>query len=52
MKKIKKFTLIAILLLLVITGASSIVITRENEYSLIWQFGKIDYVVFTPGLSF
>lgn len=52
MKKIKKFTLIAILLLLVITGASSIVITRENEYSLIWQFGKIDYVVSTPGISF
>ena len=52
MKKIKKFTLIAILLLLVITGASSIVITKENEYSLIWQFGKIDYVVSTPGISF
>ena len=51
MKKIKKFTLIAILLLLVITGASSIVITKENEYSLIWQFGKIDYVVSTPGIS-
>ena len=33
-------------------GASSIVITQENEYSLIRQFGKIDHVVSEAGISF
>lgn len=33
-------------------GASSIVITKENEYSLIRQFGKIDHVISEAGLSF
>lgn len=35
-----------------IIGSSSIVITNENEYSLIRQFGKIDHVVDTAGISF
>ncbi|MGN0402592.1 MAG: protease modulator HflC [Acetatifactor sp.] len=52
MKKLRKFAFIVIILAVVITGASSIVITRENEYSLIWQFGKIDHVISTPGISF
>ncbi|MBH1941468.1 protease modulator HflC [Mobilitalea sibirica] len=45
-----------IVLLLVIAGvivlSSSIVITKENEYTLIKQFGKIDRVIDSAGLSF
>lgn len=35
-----------------ITFASSIVITNENEYKLIRQFGKVQSVITEPGLSF
>lgn len=52
MKVFKKASLIAVLFLLLITGASSIVITKENEYSLIRQFGKIDRVISEAGISF
>lgn len=52
MKSFKKIALIAVLFLLLITGASSIVITQENEYSLVRQFGKIDHVVSEAGISF
>ncbi|MBE5883915.1 MAG: protease modulator HflC [Lachnospiraceae bacterium] len=52
MKTIKKVILIAVLFVALIIGASSIVITNENEYSLIRQFGKVDHVVDTAGISF
>lgn len=52
MKLIKKVVLIMILSAVLIVGASSLVITNENEYSLIRQFGKIDHVVGTAGVSF
>ncbi len=52
MKIAKRVVLIVVLFLLLITGASSIVITQENEYSLIRQFGKIDHVVSQAGISF
>lgn len=52
MKSLKKIVLIVILFLLLITGTSSIVITQENEYSLVRQFGKIDHVVSEAGISF
>ena len=52
MKTAKKVLLIVALFVLLIVGASSIVITRENEYSLIRQFGKIDHVVSEAGISF
>ncbi len=52
MKIAKRVLLIAVLFVLLIAGASSIVITRENEYSLIRQFGKIDHVVSEAGISF
>ena len=45
MKIAKKVLLIVALFVLLIVGASSIVITRENEYSLIRQFGKIDHEI-------
>ena len=52
MKTVKKIMLITVLFLLLITGASSIVITNENEYSLVRQFGKIDHVISSAGISF
>ncbi len=52
MKVVKKVILIVILFAALIIGASSIVVTNENEYSLIRQFGKINHVVDTAGVSF
>ena len=52
MKSFKKIVLVIAVFVLLILGASSIVITQENEYSLIRQFGKIDHVVSEAGLSF
>lgn len=48
----KKIAIIIVLAVLLIVGSSSIVITQENEYSLIRQFGKIDHVVSDAGVSF
>ena len=52
MKIAKRVLLIVVLFVLLVAGTSSIVITRENEYSLVRQFGKIDHVVGTAGISF
>ena len=52
MKTIKKIVLIAVLFVALMIGASSIVVTNENEYSLIRQFGKVDHIVDTAGVSF
>lgn len=52
MKTVKRILIIVALFIIVIVGASSIVITRENEYSLIRQFGRIDYVISEAGISF
>ena len=52
MKTVKRFLIIVVLFIVVIVGASSIVITRENEYSLVRQFGRIDYVISEAGISF
>lgn len=52
MKTVKKIVLLVVVFAVVIIGASSIVITKENEYSLIRQFGKIDHVVSEAGISF
>ena len=52
MKTVKRILVIVVLFIIVIVGASSIVITRENEYSLIRQFGRIDYVISEAGISF
>ncbi len=38
--------------LLVIGLGSSVVVTQENEYTLIRQFGKVDRIIDEPGLSF
>ena len=52
MKIAKRILLIAVLMVLLAAGASSIVVTGENEYSLVRQFGKIDHVVSQAGISF
>lgn len=52
MKSIRKAVLIIVLFAAVIIGASSIVITNENEYKLVRQFGEISYVVDEAGISF
>lgn len=52
MKKAKRIALVIVLLALVIIGANSIVITNEDEYSLIRRFGKVDYVISEAGISF
>ena len=51
MKIAKRVLLIAVLFVLLVAGAGSIVITGENEYSLVRQFGKIDHVVAEAGIS-
>ena len=52
MKTIKKTIVGVLLLAVLIIGASSIVITYENQYSLVRQFGKIDHIVDEAGISF
>ncbi len=52
MKAIKKVILIAVLFVVLIIGASGIVITHENEYKLVRQFGEISYVIDEAGISF
>ena len=52
MKKLAKVLLVIILIALVICGSSCIVITNENQYSLVREFGKIDHVVGNAGISF
>lgn len=53
MKKVfgKAFTVI-VLVAAVFIGLSSLVITKENEYKVIRQFGKIDHVQTEAGVSF
>lgn len=52
MKTLKNILLVIVLFVLLIVGSSSIVVTYENEYSLIRQFGKVDHVVSEAGISF
>ena len=44
--------MIIVVIALLVLGTSSIVVTNENEYSLIRQFGKVDHVVSDAGVSF
>ncbi len=52
MKTIKRAFLVILLFAALIIGSSSIVVTYENEYSLIRQFGKVNHVVSEAGISF
>lgn len=51
-KTIRNIVLIVVLFVAVIVGSSSIVVTNENQYSLVRQFGRIDHVVSEAGISF
>lgn len=35
-----------------IVGGSSLVVTQQNEYKLVRQFGKVNRIINTPGISF
>lgn len=52
MKTIRNAAIIIVVLALLFVGANSLVITNENQYSLIRQFGKVDHVVDHSGVSF
>ncbi len=52
MKTTAKILSVILICAALVAGASSIVITQENEYSLVRQFGKIDHVVSEAGISF
>lgn len=51
-KKVLHWFVGIVAVLLVILGLNSIVITYENEYTLIRVFGKIDRVITEEGISF
>ncbi|NLZ80340.1 MAG: protease modulator HflC [Clostridiales bacterium] len=49
---IKKIVATVIAFFAIIALLSSITITQENEYKLIRQFGKVNKVIYEPGISF
>lgn len=48
----KKIAGVCIVVILLSLLGSSVVVTAENEYRLVRQFGKISRVIDTPGISF
>ena len=50
-KKLKKAVLIFVALLAVIVLSGSIVVTNENEYKLIRQFGRVERVINSAGVT-
>ena len=52
MKTFRNLSIVVILLVLLFVGSSCFVVTYENEYSLVRQFGKIDHVVSKSGVTF
>lgn len=51
MKKRTVISCIAAAAVLII-GGSSIIVTQQNEYKLVRQFGKVNRIIDTPGISF
>ena len=52
MKKAIKIILIIFVILVMMIGSSAFVITNEDQYSLVRQFGKIDHIVKDAGISY
>ena len=52
MKYIKRALLIVIAVVVLMILPSCIVVTHENQYSLVRQFGKVDHIVADAGVSF
>jgi len=50
--KVPLIVAVIVLVLGIVVGMNSMVITKENEYTLIKQFGKVERVLVTAGLSF
>lgn len=48
----KRILLFLVIVIVVFGGLSSMVITNQNEYKLVRQFGKVDRVIDTAGISF
>ena len=48
----KKIIVTAAVIAVLLLGLSSLVVTAENEYRLVRQFGRISRVIDEPGLSF
>ena len=51
-KVIAKILAVIVLLAAVIGLGGSVVVTRENEYKLIRQFGRVERIIDTAGISF
>lgn len=52
MKQVRNIILAVVVVLLLVVGSSCCVVTYENQYSIIRQFGKIDHIVDEAGVSF
>ena len=48
----KKITIVVIAIVALWILSMSVVVTNENEYTLIREFGKVDRIISEPGLSF
>lgn len=51
-KKVLKIILIIVVIIGLFTGLRSLIVTYENEYTLVKRFGKIERIIDKPGLSF
>lgn len=51
-KTIRKIVLTVLLICLLVGGLGAMVVTQENEYKLIRQFGRIERIIDQAGLSF
>ena len=52
MKTAKKVIIAILAVICLMIGSSCFVITNENQYSLVRQFGKIDHIVKNAGISY
>lgn len=52
MKKIRNTVIGILIVLALMIGSSCFVITNENQYSLVRQFGRIDHIVTEAGISY
>ena len=52
MKRVGKIIIVVAVIAVIVTVISSMFITKEDEYKLIRQFGKVDRVVSEAGIGF
>ena len=51
-KVIRNIVIVVLVLVVLIGAASALVVTQENEYTIIRQFGRVERICSTAGLSF